>query len=87
MGPSLSDSNLCEYDLTESPTSRFSVSTVFIVTSSLIAIQIFYVKGKPIFLSLAFFALFGFVDGLFWSAALEKIPHGAWVPLSIGCTL
>lgn len=25
--------------------------------------------------------------GLFWGAALRKIPHGAWVPLMIGVIL
>ena len=25
--------------------------------------------------------------GLFWGAALRKIPHGAWVPLMIGLIL
>lgn len=25
--------------------------------------------------------------GLFWGAAVRKIPEGAWVPLMIGCIL
>lgn len=65
----------------------FAVATVFIVTSSLISIQIFCVKRKPLVLSIAFFCFFVFFDGLFWGAALTKIPHGAWVPLSIGSAL
>jgi len=30
---------------------------------------------------------FGFFDGLFWGAALKKIPQGAWAPLMIGLIL
>jgi K+ transporter len=26
-------------------------------------------------------------SGLFWGASLKKIPHGAWVPLTIGIVL
>jgi len=65
----------------------FSVATVFIVTSSLLAIQIYCVKRMSIILSLAFFVFFGFVDALFWGASLKKVPHGAWVSLAIGLTL
>jgi len=65
----------------------FAVSTVMLVTSSLIAIQIPLVKRLPWVLGLAFFLFFGFFDGLFWGASLRKIPLGAWVPLMIGCIL
>jgi KUP system potassium uptake protein len=27
------------------------------------------------------------LSGLFWGASLKKIPHGAWVPLTIGIVL
>ena len=67
--------------------SRFAVSTVMIVTSTFIAIHIYITKGLPIYVSIAFFLFFGFFDGLFFGAALKKIPHGAWVPLTIGCIL
>ncbi|KAF8320328.1 potassium transporter [Clavulina sp. PMI_390] len=65
----------------------FSVSTVFIVTTSLIALHIYYLKNLSVYLSLAFFIFFFFFDGLFWGAALKKVPHGAWVPLTIGVAL
>ncbi|KAJ1300716.1 hypothetical protein OPQ81_002360 [Rhizoctonia solani] len=65
----------------------FAVSTVMFVTTTLITIQISYVKHRPAILGAAFLLFFGFIDGLFWGASLKKIPHGAWVPLMIGCIL
>lgn len=79
---------------------RFSVATVMFSTTVLIAIQMKFVKQLPIAVALAFFLVFGFLDGelfkievnddadsrkgLFWGAALKKIPEGAYVPLIIG---
>ncbi|CUA70967.1 High affinity potassium transporter [Schwanniomyces occidentalis] [Rhizoctonia solani] len=65
----------------------FAVSTVMFVTTTLIAVQIPLVKRKSATLGVAFFLFFGFIDGLFWGASLQKVPHGAWVPLMIGCVL
>lgn len=65
----------------------FSVATVMFATTILISIQIVYVKRKPVMLALAFFFGFGFLDGLFWGAALKKVPEGAWVSLMIGLVL
>ncbi|TCD71664.1 hypothetical protein EIP91_005430 [Steccherinum ochraceum] len=65
----------------------FAVSTVMLTTTVLVALQIMFVKRLPVLLALAFFLTFGFFDGLFWGAALKKIPHGAWVPLMIGVIL
>ncbi|KAF8318168.1 potassium transporter [Clavulina sp. PMI_390] len=65
----------------------FSVATVMIVTSTFIAIQIYYVKQLPLIISFVYFVPFVFLDGLFWGAALKKVPHGAWVPLMIGSIL
>jgi KUP system potassium uptake protein len=42
---------------------RFAVATVMIVTTSLLAIQIPYVKRLPAVLGFAFFIFFGFIDG------------------------
>ncbi|CAE6360553.1 unnamed protein product [Rhizoctonia solani] len=66
---------------------RFAVSTVMFVTTTLITIQIPLVKRKPVVLGITFLIFFGFIDGLFWGASLKKVPHGAWVPLMIGCVL
>ncbi|KJA24114.1 hypothetical protein HYPSUDRAFT_39261 [Hypholoma sublateritium FD-334 SS-4] len=65
----------------------FAVATVMFSTSWLIAVHIYYVKALPVIVALAYFIPFGFFDGLFWAASLKKIPHGAWVPLMIGCIL
>ncbi|KZO92922.1 potassium transporter [Calocera viscosa TUFC12733] len=65
----------------------FAVSTVMLVTSSLIAVQIPMVKRLPWILGVLFFLFFGFFDGLFWGASLRKVPLGAYVPLAIGIVL
>ncbi|KII86101.1 hypothetical protein PLICRDRAFT_44566 [Plicaturopsis crispa FD-325 SS-3] len=65
----------------------FSVATVMFSTSILLAIQMRYVKQLPIIVGLAYFIVYGFLDGLFWGAALKKVPEGAWVPLMIGVIL
>ncbi|KAG6828165.1 hypothetical protein H0H92_008933 [Tricholoma furcatifolium] len=65
----------------------FAVATVMFSTSILLAVQIYYVKRWSIFIAVGYFLVFGFFDGLFWGAALKKVPHGAWVPLMFGVIL
>ncbi|KAF8964236.1 potassium transporter [Flammula alnicola] len=65
----------------------FAVATVMFSTSVLLAIQMRYVKHLPVVVGVCYFLVFGFFDALFWGAALEKVPRGAWVPLMIGCIL
>lgn len=65
----------------------FAVATVMLTTTVLVALQMRYVKHLPIIVSTVFLVFFGFLDGLFWGASLKKIPHGAWVPLTIGIVL
>ncbi|KAH8091688.1 potassium transporter [Cristinia sonorae] len=65
----------------------FAVATVMFTTTVMIALQIKYVKGWSTLLAVAFLLVFGFFDGLFWGAALKKVPEGAWVPLMIGGVL
>ncbi|THG94247.1 hypothetical protein EW026_g7188 [Hermanssonia centrifuga] len=48
------------------------------------AVQMKFVKHLHVLVVLSFFLVFGFLDGLFWGAALKKVPQGAWVPLIIG---
>lgn len=62
----------------------FAVATVMFSTTTIISMQMIYVKHWPIVIAVAFFLTFGFFDGLFWGAALTKIPHGAWAPLMLG---
>ena len=56
-------------------------------TTTMITLQIPYVKHKPWILAVAWLLFFGFLDGLFFGAALQKVPHGAWIPLLIGTVL
>ena len=56
-------------------------------TTTMITLQITYVKHKPWILAVAWLLFFGFFDGLFFGAALQKVPHGAWIPLLIGTVL
>ncbi|KAF9013196.1 potassium transporter [Cyathus striatus] len=65
----------------------FAVATVMISTSVLLSVQMYYVKRWPIVVGLVYFLIWGFFDALFWGASLKKVPHGAWVPLLIGCVL
>jgi KUP system potassium uptake protein len=54
------------------------------ITTTLITIQIPYVKHKSWILAMTWLLFFGFFDGLFWGAAIRKVPMGAWVPLMVG---
>lgn len=69
------------------PIFSFSVATVMFSTTVLIAVQMKFVKHWHALIAVGFFLVFGFLDGLFWGAALKKVPHGAWVPLVIGSIL
>ncbi len=65
----------------------FAVATVMLTTTILLSIQIPFVKHLSWLLGVAFFLCFGFVDGLFWGAALKKVPEGAWFPLALGSVI
>jgi len=65
----------------------FAVSGVLITTTFLMTMVMIHVKGLPVWLSLLFFALAGFIDSLFFAASLQKIPHGAWFTLSLACLI
>jgi KUP system potassium uptake protein len=41
----------------------------------------------PYVFGVAFLLFFGFLDGLFWGAALTKVPLGGWFPLALGGSL
>src|ERR1700753_3687329 len=95
MGGFSRDRSLCSGRQLTYPAS-FAVATVMFSTSTLIAIQMVYVKHLPVIVAVAFFLIFGFFDGeacytsspplvphrtlgLFWGAALKKIPHASHV--------
>ena len=43
----------------------FAVATVMFSTSTLIAVQMIYVKHWPVVVAVGFFLLYGFIDGTF----------------------
>jgi len=47
----------------------FAVSTVMFVTTTLIVIQIHYIKRKPWILAILCFLVFGFIDGDYYFLA------------------
>ncbi|XP_050270590.1 potassium transporter 4 [Quercus robur] len=55
--------------------------TVMFVTTFLMALVIIFVWQKSVFLAAAFLFLFWFIEGVYLSAALMKVPQGGWVPL------
>ncbi|KAI7957517.1 hypothetical protein MJO28_004612 [Puccinia striiformis f. sp. tritici] len=65
----------------------FAVAGVLITTTFLMTMVMIHVKGLPVWLSLLFFVLAGFVDALFFASSLQKIPHGAWFTLTMGCLI
>ncbi|EFP81578.2 uncharacterized protein PGTG_07827 [Puccinia graminis f. sp. tritici CRL 75-36-700-3] len=65
----------------------FAVAGVLITTTFLMTMVMIHVKGMPVWLSLLFFTLAGFFDALFFASALQKIPHGAWFTLTLGCLI
>lgn len=55
--------------------------TVMFITTFLMALVIVFVWQKSIFLAAAFLLFFWFIEGVYLSAALTKVPQGGWVPL------
>ena len=47
-------------------------------TDFLVTIAMIVVWELPLYVPITFFCLFGFVDGVFWTANLTKIPKGGW---------
>ncbi|KAF3952379.1 hypothetical protein CMV_022054 [Castanea mollissima] len=55
--------------------------TVMFVTTFLMALVIIFIWQKSVFLAAAFLFFFWFIEGVYLSAALMKVPQGGWVPL------
>ncbi|KAJ6729128.1 OSMOTIC STRESS POTASSIUM TRANSPORTER [Salix viminalis] len=55
--------------------------TVMLVTTFLMALVIIFVWQKSVILGVLFLLFFGFVEGVYLSAALMKVPQGGWAPL------
>ncbi|XP_022739219.1 potassium transporter 4-like isoform X2 [Durio zibethinus] len=55
--------------------------TVMFITTFLMALVITFVWQKNILLAAMFLLFFWFIEGVYLSAALTKVPQGGWVPL------
>ncbi|EOY02991.1 K+ uptake transporter 3 isoform 3 [Theobroma cacao] len=55
--------------------------TVMFITTFLMALVITFVWQKTVLLAAMFLLFFWFVEGVYLSAALTKVPQGGWVPL------
>ncbi|KMZ75484.1 Potassium transporter [Zostera marina] len=58
-----------------------AVTTVMFVTTCLMSLVIIIVWKQRMSLSVVFFVIFGFVEGLYISASFIKVPEGGWIPL------
>ncbi|GAA5996914.1 hypothetical protein JCM5350_005065 [Sporobolomyces pararoseus] len=65
----------------------FSVASVMIITTIMLAVAVVRLKHLHWLCAIAFFIFFGFFDCLFWGATLKKVPHGAWFTLTLGLVL
>lgn len=65
----------------------FAVAAVMIVTTTEIALCIYFVKRLPIILGILFLGFFGFIDCLLWGSTFHKVPEGAWFSLGVGLLL
>ncbi|XP_039042754.1 potassium transporter 4-like [Hibiscus syriacus] len=55
--------------------------TLMFITTFLMSLVIAFVWHKSIWLAGMFFLFFGFIEGVYLSAALMKVQQGGWVPL------
>ncbi|CAG8439183.1 8870_t:CDS:10 [Acaulospora morrowiae] len=64
-----------------------AVSSVMFLSTILYAIVMVIVFGLPVYLAVAFFVLFGFIDACFLSATLLKVKSGGYFTLTIAVIL
>ncbi|CAM8976633.1 unnamed protein product [Rhodiola kirilowii] len=57
--------------------------SVMFISTFLMALVIIFVWQKGVMLALAFFLFFGFIEGVYLSSALVKVPEGGWVSLML----
>ncbi|WOK96401.1 potassium transporter 6 [Canna indica] len=67
--------------------SGLAVITVMLVTTCLMSLVIVLCWHKSIIWAICFIIFFGFVEVLFFSAALIKFLEGAWVPIALSFVL
>ncbi|CAM8965311.1 unnamed protein product [Rhodiola kirilowii] len=67
--------------------SGLAVITVMLVTTCLMSVVMVLCWHKNLFLAISFTLFFGFIEGLYFSAALIKFLEGAWVPIALSVIL
>ncbi|KAB5527557.1 hypothetical protein DKX38_021404 [Salix brachista] len=60
---------------------RLACMTVMFITTFLMALVIIFVWQKSVILAACFLIFFWFIEGVYLSAALMKVPQGGWAPL------
>ncbi|KAH9324656.1 hypothetical protein KI387_004834 [Taxus chinensis] len=60
---------------------------VMIMTTFLVALVMIVIWNTHILLVLAFLVVFGFIEGVFMVAAMDKVSKGGWVPFGIAALL
>ncbi|XP_057482187.1 potassium transporter 4 isoform X2 [Actinidia eriantha] len=56
-------------------------TTVMFITTFLMALVLVFVWQRSILVAAAFLLVFGFIEGVYLSSALMKVPQGGWVSL------
>ncbi|KAL8134477.1 hypothetical protein AgCh_009486 [Apium graveolens] len=59
--------------------------TVMFITTFLMALVIIFVWQRSIFMASAFLIFFWFIEGIYLSSAIIKIPQGGWISLLLSC--
>ncbi|DBB14587.1 hypothetical protein WJX82_006291 [Trebouxia sp. C0006] len=63
------------------------VSTLMMGTDLLIALAMIVVWELPLICPILFLLLFGFIDSIFWTANLTKIPLGGWFAVTVAAAV
>jgi len=73
----------------ESPKDAYgvAVTATMMVDTLLTFFVIRYGWGYPLWLCLAATGFFMLIEGVFFAAALHKVPEGGWFPLALGAVL
>ncbi|KAJ7544285.1 hypothetical protein O6H91_09G072700 [Diphasiastrum complanatum] len=64
-----------------------AVILVMLITTVLITLVMLAVWQIPLILALSFLGLFGFIEGIYMTAVLVKIPQGGWLPFAVSFVL
>lgn len=59
--------------------------TVMFITTCLMTLVIVFVWQKSVLIAALFLLFFGFIEGVYLTAAFMKVPQGGWVPIVLSC--